>query len=201
MLVLQIIENIEEGKKEFNINLLEAIRLIDRSWNKVTQTTIKNCFIHAGFLNRENEIEVHSDSDNEEFTIENNLPLAKYMKLFGDKSVTMKDYVEVDDAIITNQLLTDTEITCLASTSMSEDKNIESASEESDNDIAHQTGADIVTIHRARQSLEVMRTFFQNSKHTVAAGSLDLLTQIENNMDEISTFHIRQSKITDFFNV
>lgn len=57
MLVLQLIDNVKKGKKKFNTNFLEAIRLINRSWNIVSQTTTKNCFIYAGFIDRENEIE------------------------------------------------------------------------------------------------------------------------------------------------
>lgn len=109
----------------------------------------------------------------------------------------MKDYVEVDDAIITNQLLTDSEIIRSAS-SISDDKIIESVWEESANDIAHQSDDDMVTIHRARGSLLQVRKFFEHSKHTVAIGSLDLVMEIENNMDKISTSHLTQSKITDF---
>lgn len=49
-LVLKMINNME-NKIETNINVLVGILLIFKAWEKVTESTIQNCFHHAGFKN------------------------------------------------------------------------------------------------------------------------------------------------------
>ncbi|KAL3270116.1 hypothetical protein HHI36_009175 [Cryptolaemus montrouzieri] len=43
-----MIQNIENGK-DTSLCVLNAILMISIAWDKVTQTTIANCFRHAGF--------------------------------------------------------------------------------------------------------------------------------------------------------
>lgn len=41
--VLKVIEDIESGKKP-GVNLLEAVRIIDKAWKNLKPSTIQNCF-------------------------------------------------------------------------------------------------------------------------------------------------------------
>ena len=41
--------NSVQFKEEFNINLLQAIKLIDEAWESITGNTLANCFKHARF--------------------------------------------------------------------------------------------------------------------------------------------------------
>jgi hypothetical protein len=43
------ISGIDSGT-EFSFNLLDAVFLLQRAWNEVTETTIANCFRKAGFV-------------------------------------------------------------------------------------------------------------------------------------------------------
>jgi hypothetical protein len=49
-LVLNMVNNIE-NKIEANISVLDAILMIFKAWEKVSDITIRNCFRHAGFNN------------------------------------------------------------------------------------------------------------------------------------------------------
>jgi len=40
-----------ENKIETNISILDGILLIFKTWEKVSEITIRNCFRHAGFNN------------------------------------------------------------------------------------------------------------------------------------------------------
>jgi len=39
-----------DNKTEFQFNLLDALHLLDRSWNAVKPETLSNCFRKAGFF-------------------------------------------------------------------------------------------------------------------------------------------------------
>uniref|UniRef100_A0AC35TL60 DDE-1 domain-containing protein n=1 Tax=Rhabditophanes sp. KR3021 TaxID=114890 RepID=A0AC35TL60_9BILA len=94
-MVSKIIENIElhERLSEFTkeITLLDAIRFTVVSWNNVTETTIQNCFIKAGFCRGNNEMSEES------------------IEVFEDLSnlingASLNDVIGVDDNVITDEL-------------------------------------------------------------------------------------------------
>ncbi|GBM48751.1 Tigger transposable element-derived protein 6 [Araneus ventricosus] len=48
-IVRRLMDSIGEGKSYASINILQSMRMADYAWRNVTETTIKNCFIKAGF--------------------------------------------------------------------------------------------------------------------------------------------------------
>ncbi|GBM72511.1 hypothetical protein AVEN_263457-1 [Araneus ventricosus] len=44
-----LLDSIGEGKPCASINILQSMRMANYAWRNVTETTIKNCFIKAGF--------------------------------------------------------------------------------------------------------------------------------------------------------
>lgn len=47
-IIRQLVENIDNNEL-FSINIIEAIKMSDKAWKSVTQQTILNCFVKAGF--------------------------------------------------------------------------------------------------------------------------------------------------------
>ncbi|XP_055910506.1 tigger transposable element-derived protein 6-like [Eupeodes corollae] len=72
---LNIIRNIENQDGSHVISLLDAILLISRAWERVSMTTIKNCFKHGGFIPQELDISIEI-----EFEEEDNWPLSPWVK-------------------------------------------------------------------------------------------------------------------------
>ena len=63
-----------DDDKELNVNLLDALYMIRRAWMNVKQSTISNCFRHAGFATPKidtcsNELNDESESDMESWSL------------------------------------------------------------------------------------------------------------------------------------
>ena len=58
---MKMIGNLDSGKKK-NLNLLEAILLIEQAWQNVTQDTISHCFSHAGFKELDLNLSTNEDT-------------------------------------------------------------------------------------------------------------------------------------------
>lgn len=102
---LQVLEIVKDSEHWRNINLLEAILLISKSWERVTCTTIANCFIHSGLRNSPTQ---------EEFEEEDDWPLNQWIQhLASLENVlpsTFDELLHVDDDLLTTATLTDKEI-------------------------------------------------------------------------------------------
>ena len=51
-LLLRMIECIDK-KEVHSVNLLDAVRFVPNAWVHVTEKTIRNCFRHAGIIQKE----------------------------------------------------------------------------------------------------------------------------------------------------
>ncbi|XP_067653231.1 tigger transposable element-derived protein 4-like [Haliotis asinina] len=83
-----------ENKTETTVSVLEALRFLQLAWESVSQTTIRNCFRHAGFVSNTN-IDV-IDADNEDDP-EDDIPLSD---LVG-RPITLMGYACVDEDLAT----------------------------------------------------------------------------------------------------
>ena len=88
----------EVGKprEEFQLSLLEAMSMLKRSWDKVTQPTIANCFKKAGFLQDDSV----SDDPSEEDEYQDSEPI--HSELFKEWNIRPEDYFEVDANVLTS---------------------------------------------------------------------------------------------------
>ncbi|GBN28674.1 Tigger transposable element-derived protein 6 [Araneus ventricosus] len=48
-IVRTLLDSIGEGKPCSSTNIVQSMRMADYAWRNITETTIKNCFIKAGF--------------------------------------------------------------------------------------------------------------------------------------------------------
>ncbi len=108
-LVLQLIDDIENGRPMKAVTLLDCINMVSKIWdNKVTSTIIKNCFRKAGFV----------DSN---FDAEDELPIINYqeaahnyekLKAFLPEAITDKfeEYMDIDQEAMVGDVMTDEDI-------------------------------------------------------------------------------------------
>ena len=77
---------------ELDINLLQAIIMLDKAWAKVTSNTIRNCFRHVGFTLRtiDTEVAVTRNDPLECFVVEGQEFSAV------SENVPMDDYIDCD---------------------------------------------------------------------------------------------------------
>lgn len=92
------VDSIEELAK--SINVLDVVYFIDKAWQKVTPTTIQNCFRKAGFTT---SIVPEPDMN---FELEDELPLSiiaemsKMMKQIAPNNIDFETYVGIDEDLI-----------------------------------------------------------------------------------------------------
>ena len=83
-----------EGKKEFKVDVLEAIKLLGQAWNSVSDTTIQNCFRKVRFSSStlEQNLETANESDNNAEGIWERLQVAGLVP----EGFNFNEYVEGD---------------------------------------------------------------------------------------------------------
>lgn len=198
MKILEELKNTDSRPKKLNV--LEAILLVSKAWDRVSQKTISNCFAHAGF---------HSTTSAQEYTEEDDLPLiawrtvplSEWVETLPVKDLTTKENWEnfsiVDEDLETEGNLTETEI--LANlTNLAEDQDQENETND-DDDL---DGFEPPSIKETCSAVRVIRNFFTfnqelKERNTEAAIShLERITEaqfLKNNQ-----IH-KQTKLTDFF--
>ena len=98
-LVQLAIQSIEEPNPK-KISVLHAMNLISLAWSQVTSTTIKNCFIKAGFSHQKTDDNEGDDvSDDDECTIitEDDWNLLR-------AETTFDEYINCDEGVITSAI-------------------------------------------------------------------------------------------------
>uniref|UniRef100_A0A914D8A6 DDE-1 domain-containing protein n=1 Tax=Acrobeloides nanus TaxID=290746 RepID=A0A914D8A6_9BILA len=89
-------------EQEYNPNLLDALRMLKKAWDKVKPSTIINCFRHAGFVvdNQTQAIEVaENDELNELEELWNRLKLSHDLEFYPN----LQDYLSIDDLMDINE--------------------------------------------------------------------------------------------------
>ncbi|CAC5376698.1 Cell division cycle protein 23 homolog [Mytilus coruscus] len=94
-----------DTKTEFTTTILDGIHMLNHAWSKATQTTIANCYHHAGF---ESPIIAPSDDINDD--VDDDIPLALLCRIGLPNGTSIEDYTSVDDNLTTSAQMTDTDI-------------------------------------------------------------------------------------------
>ena len=97
-----------EGKKEFKVDVLEAMKLLDQAWKSVSDTTIQNCFRKVRFApsTSEENLETTNESDNSAEGIWERLQVAGLVP----EGFNFNEYVEGDSELITRETITEASI-------------------------------------------------------------------------------------------
>ena len=95
-----------DTKTEFSISVLDALRMLNNAWAKVTSATISNCYKHAGFKYPDSVAVTTDDEDD----IDDDIPLSQLCKIGLASGVNVDDYATVDDNVATSAQMTDDDI-------------------------------------------------------------------------------------------
>ena len=107
----KLIEVIEKNKPIPEFSILDAIRMLDVTWGKVTKETVVNCFAKAG-ISKEKRVESLSEAYDPFKDLQAQLDkLAVHAPEFFPEGTTAADVVSADDSFInTEPVMTDEEI-------------------------------------------------------------------------------------------
>ncbi|XP_025834752.1 tigger transposable element-derived protein 4-like [Agrilus planipennis] len=192
-LVLNMINclSANDNNPSTKITMLDAILMVNDAWNKMSQSTIHNCFRHAGFIERHdglpNQISEH------EFDEEDEVPLFLWSRNPNLDSlaapVMWEDYVDIDSALLTSEEHTDDNIV----------QNI-NAKEQLESDGEEEVEEEpLPTAEEALKAAELLSRFvnsnIENDNLTMAMSS------IHNNLRDYFYYKMKkqkQTKITDY---
>ncbi|XP_055617325.1 uncharacterized protein LOC129762807 [Toxorhynchites rutilus septentrionalis] len=94
------------------ITVLDAILMFNDAWHKLSQSTLRECFKHARFIENHDELPVQIAEH--DFDEEDNFPLSLCPRnLNSDYLVApeiWEDYVDIDSALLTSEEPTDENI-------------------------------------------------------------------------------------------
>lgn len=94
-----------DSKTEFSVTVLDALRMLNNAWGRVTTETIANCYKHAGF--QSSDPVPDNDSDDE---IDDDIPLSQLRRIGLSSDVNFDAYATVDDNVSTSTQMTDNDI-------------------------------------------------------------------------------------------
>ena len=103
-LILQLLTSIEAGT-EFQFNLLDAIYLLRLAWYSVSPTTVARCFKHCGFVAPKDSPQDDADND-----VDTDLDETREILSTVSLSVSIGDYLDVDQQVMTSEFLSDDDI-------------------------------------------------------------------------------------------
>lgn len=162
-----------------SINVLQAMRMVDKAWRSVTSNAVKNCFKACGFpVQVQENIEEEGDKMPEEWN-----------KCTSHSEITFEEFVTCDDEVATAGTLTEEEIM---------DTVIHGVESDEDLNDDPQDQPRIISINDARKSVNTLRYFFEQCSST-EEDIFSSLFKIENKIDVESLHSLKQKKITDFF--
>jgi hypothetical protein len=105
----------EYGTKPIEIDIKKCIKYVARAWDNVTQSTVKNCWLKADILPKDNEDEIDMD-----FHAETQVLLAQMKeleeiqdlidKLDLENPLNADEFVQFDNSEITTDMITNEEI-------------------------------------------------------------------------------------------
>lgn len=104
--VRHVLKNMESNAPNAALDVLQAMRFVDKSWRNVTESTIVNCFRTCGFD------QGSTSTDDKEMY--NNLTEEEWLQLLqpdkDNEFLTFEDYVTLDNDVAVTGVLPDQEI-------------------------------------------------------------------------------------------
>lgn len=157
LVAMRLMESIE-NKTTYEINVLDAMRMLRKAWADVTQQTVANCFAKAGFqlsmcVNYAPDDATTGD-DGDEFDEEDDLPLSRLLPA----DVTFDEYAAVDDNVETCEQPTDDDIVA-AVTAPAEPASAAPSDEEEEEEEGDSTSLDLPGRPQAMEALDTLQRY------------------------------------------
>lgn len=186
--VQRLLRNVETGKQLNDINLLDAVVMLQKSWDDVTEKTIANCFRKAGFVKTEFEFQEQEDLDE---------PVPEEWSDYQNVLSCEEDYdsfINVDAHVLITDHPTDSEI--LGTVTVQQD-----GSEEEDVDITNNEMPLSKEVPTGEQALDILATFrrYVQGQPSVEEDVFQAVNLLENFVENRVLQKRKQKKLTDFF--
>ena len=177
-----------ENGNQHRITVLDAMQWLKIAWDKVTSTTIMNCFRHCSFI-----IASQSEDDNDSTSpiqVEADEILDELRRQHGlDSGVSFQDFLNFDNTIETSGSLTDEEIASMVHEGHATQNDSEETSEDYDEPVQ------CPTVSEYHLALDVVKRFITcngESPHLQAFSCLDDL------LHSVQRKSKKQTRITEF---
>ena len=185
-LMRNILDGIEKGAL-FQINILVAMRMVDKAWRKVSEVTIADCFKKAGFpavsnLQPEEELPSIDMGDWDR--------VVSHLDITGPDVISFQDFVSFDDNVAVSGTLTDDEIV----------QEVTGTEESTTDDDPNETEPEPApTGQEVRSALNILRRFTEFSPQTAAA-EFNSLHTLEMLFEHSVHAGLNQSTLDSFLN-
>lgn len=186
------IKYVDEGKTTPKINILQAMRMLVKSWDAISINTVKNCFRKAG-ISQETQVASINEEDDPFKLLQQNVDELKSRDLV-DENLTVDDYVDIDFQVTTSETsaMTDQEILdSILINDLAEEE--EEETEEESSDVPPEKPK-LAEVAHAIDLLERWSLFDKNGGEMRKSLSL-----ISKRFDKHSFESKKQSQIPDFF--
>uniref|UniRef100_A0A914VZL2 HTH CENPB-type domain-containing protein n=1 Tax=Plectus sambesii TaxID=2011161 RepID=A0A914VZL2_9BILA len=196
-LLRERIKAIDE-KKDFLINLLNALHLLRRAWDDVKPETVHNCFRKAAFVSNDAMADVGGMPNDE--GIDEILNLWENLKVHGyiENDVDWVDYIRIDEEVITGGALSLAEIVEGCSTAVADGANKLSDSEVMDiDDEEAKIEEPAITSLQAQNAMRLVRQYVE--KNFADPVLLRYSDGLDNAIFLERYKNQKQRKLTDFF--
>ena len=173
-----------ENDQSFSLNLLQALLIIQKSWEKVSQRTIENCFRHVGFGEgfMHNDDTINGISEDTEKQISEHFPEAN-----------LGDYLDADENLDTSNGTTEEAIVRdILGEELSDDSDQEVNVNEEDPRI-------IPTRESAAAAMKILRLFLENQEGS--SKSIMSLSKIEGFITDLTFQKFTKQTLITSYNV
>ena len=182
ILLRRRLEAMDEGK-EFEFTLLDALHIVRRAWEQVSESTIRNCFVKAKFI----EEEIQSEPDDVDLLeIWEALPAEEKMQ--ENEEIELSDFLEADERLETGWSFTLDEI---AEEMLRSEEPIESE----DNEINVED--EIILFEEAQRAWSTVRKFMQQRSGKPSV--MQACDRLDDEVHEIRRKNMRQLTIPQSF--
>eukprot|EP00745_Piridium_sociabile_P024941 TRINITY_DN39506_c0_g1_i2.p1 TRINITY_DN39506_c0_g1~~TRINITY_DN39506_c0_g1_i2.p1 ORF type:complete len:297 (-),score=64.17 TRINITY_DN39506_c0_g1_i2:69-959(-) len=98
--LMQLVAHLDAGipRKEFSINILQALTMLRDAWDQVLPETISNCFRKAGFTCTESSSIESADRPHDNIPLQ---PEPLLSRLFEEYNISPQAFFTVDDDVVT----------------------------------------------------------------------------------------------------
>ena len=186
------IKYIDEGKTTPKINILQAMRMLVKSWDATSINTVKNCFRKAG-ISQETQVASINEEDDPFKLLQQNVDELKSRDLV-DENLTVDHYVDIDFQVTTSETSAMTDQEILDFILINDLAEVEEEETEEDSSDVPPEKPKLAEVAHAIDLLERWSLFDKNGGEMRKSLSL-----ISKRFDKHSFESKKQSQIPDFF--
>ena len=187
------IKYVDEDKTTPKINILQAMRMLVKSWDAISIKTVKNCFRKA-CISQETQVTSINEEDDPFKLLQQNVDELKSRDLVDEK-LTVDDYVDIDFLVTTSETSAMTDQEILDSILMNDLAEEEKETEEESSDVPPEKPK-LAEVAHAVDLLERWSLFDKNGGEMRKSLSL-----ISKRFDKRSFESKKQSQIPGFFKI